>query len=205
MNLSHWTPLERGRICLSMVANQCPTMCSKHYHVCPLRFSDVGLPPPAHDARCLRFIPVGVQNRTFGRIHFWPRPPPPVVVASDSLKLIYTCGTLGYWAVTLAIVPVTFGVSTVVARDLVRRYHVKTRAGYAYKEGEVFVYLGSVRLCKEGELSVYSAPGIVMINVGCFVLGVFGFWVEVLGSRAAVPRPPRFSICLHRFGPAGLE
>eukprot|EP00208_Stichococcus_sp_RCC1054_P001671 CAMPEP_0206145512 /NCGR_PEP_ID=MMETSP1473-20131121/27613_1 /ASSEMBLY_ACC=CAM_ASM_001109 /TAXON_ID=1461547 /ORGANISM="Stichococcus sp, Strain RCC1054" /LENGTH=522 /DNA_ID=CAMNT_0053541757 /DNA_START=144 /DNA_END=1709 /DNA_ORIENTATION=- len=59
------------------------------------------------------------------------------VIASDTTKAYVQCGSMSYWGIVLALVPLTAVVSAGAAVWLTRKYTAKTRAGQHLIKGEV--------------------------------------------------------------------
>jgi len=47
------------------------------------------------------------------------------------------CGSVSYWFLNLAVIPITLLIAVFVRRDLLRTYHIKSQIGYEYTEGDV--------------------------------------------------------------------
>jgi hypothetical protein len=59
------------------------------------------------------------------------------VIASDTAKAYVDCGGAAYWAIALALVPVTAAVSACAAVWLTRKHNLKAAAGRSLRKGEV--------------------------------------------------------------------
>lgn len=76
----------------------------------------------------------GVSSRSWSscRAH-----PTAAVIASDTAKAYVKCGGAAYWAIALALVPVTGAVSAGAAAWLTRKHNLKAAAGRSLRKGEV--------------------------------------------------------------------
>jgi hypothetical protein len=59
------------------------------------------------------------------------------VIVSDTVKGRVKCGSVGYWAISLSLVPLIVAASAVIARWLVRKQAAKVAAHHELQEGEV--------------------------------------------------------------------
>ena len=64
------------------------------------------------------------------------------MIASDTAKAYVDCGGAAYWAVALALVPVTGAVSAGAAAWLTRKHNLKAAAGRSLRKGEARPGLG---------------------------------------------------------------
>lgn len=59
------------------------------------------------------------------------------VIAADSLKARFPCGSPAYWAISLSLVPLTLLTSAITAVVLVEKHNAKNAAGQIMPAGEV--------------------------------------------------------------------
>ena len=59
------------------------------------------------------------------------------VIVSDTVKGSVKCGSVGYWAISLSLVPLIVAASAIIACWLVRKHAAKVVAHHQLQEGEV--------------------------------------------------------------------